>query len=597
MDRLRDRLISRIDEALADALNQQNSPNTLLQLEASLILPQDTADHVRRVVLDTINIDELRQSTARSATIPTHTELGLGRFAVVNPTNGQLPNTLPPILLPPFVPNGMVSGTSLDQDDARHINGPQQIPGNATPVVALGMQHSPAQNGTSKSIAATDCNATNDKRKRPPVDRLIEGIWEQIHQSQGKSGSDRDQDEIASFLKNELITNQSLTEVSKEMFEQVTRRCRRVTAGGRTARSVEVVVQADWMDKFDARLQVLKDEQPHLKLQEHKKIVMSEACAAFSWSEKELRNRTAVWKGYREIKQAAGWTALVFAGSGIYRYCKYRQGFDDDAMHKLKCMRIRAEVAADTIQPQWREILALTDDSTAVNWTGHPHDWTVSLKENEDPLPLPLTYKQWDANFTFEHLSESRIDTEQYGIQDPRQFEYGPEYYCRSCTQRQSMIQEENLCECFPDIYGPNARMACPVQIFRTENGKNNGLIACCAFDAGKAVGEFLGLITKGLADVDVMQSQAGDNEPYQIWQGRCGNFTRFINHSCASNCAFQTFSWMGVQRIVVVSKGVAAGEELTVDYSNHYWDNLDKICLCGEPCCRFKDRRKAVAS
>jgi hypothetical protein len=34
----------------------------------------------------------------------------------------------------------------------------------------------------------------------------------------------------------------------------------------------------------------------------------------------------AIWKGYREIKDAAGkdaagWAALVFAGFGIYRFC------------------------------------------------------------------------------------------------------------------------------------------------------------------------------------------------------------------------------------------------------------------------------------
>jgi SET domain-containing protein len=46
---------------------------------------------------------------------------------------------------------------------------------------------------------------------------------------------------------------------------------------------------------------------------------------------------------------------------------------------------------------------------------------------------------------------------------------------------------------------------------------------------------------------------------------------------------------WLGVQRIVLVSKGISAGEEITVDYSNDYWNHLNKDCLCGESGCRFK--------
>lgn len=43
----------------------------------------------------------------------------------------------------------------------------------------------------------------------------------------------------------------------------------------------------------------------------------------------------AIWKGYREIKQAASWAALVFAGFGIYCSCKYRVGFDAPAIARL----------------------------------------------------------------------------------------------------------------------------------------------------------------------------------------------------------------------------------------------------------------------
>lgn len=308
-----------------------------------------------------------------------------------------------------------------------------------------------------------------------------------------------------------------------------------------------------------------------------------------------LINNRSVWRGYQEIKNAAGWTALIFAGPGIYRFCKYRLCFDQPAIAKLRSIKVRAELAADTLQPQWRTLLSLVGQPTIVQWQGHPHDWTVSLKESGYPIPLAKTYVQWDPNFSFQNLQDSIIDVEKWGDIDPRRCDEGPDFICRSCTLKQSAVPEENECECFPDLYSPNPPKPCPVQIFQTENGKNNGLIACCSFEAGQAIGEFVGMITQGLADVDVMQSQAGDYEPYQIWQGKCGNYTRFMNHSCVPNCEFQTFSWLGIQRIVVVSKGVAAGKELTVDYSNRYWDNLDKICLCGEAACHYKDKSRGI--
>jgi SET domain-containing protein len=84
----------------------------------------------------------------------------------------------------------------------------------------------------------------------------------------------------------------------------------------------------------------------------------------------------------------------------------------------------------------------------------------------------------------------------------------------------------------------------------------------------------------------------SGPAGQYQIWQGRQGNYTRFVNHSCQPNSQYENFSWLGVQRIVLVSKGISMGAEITVDYSNDYWDHLDKECLCGESRCRFKRKK-----
>lgn len=57
----------------------------------------------------------------------------------------------------------------------------------------------------------------------------------------------------------------------------------------------------------------------------------------------------AIWRGYKEIKDHGGWACLVFAGMGIYRFCKYRIGFDPESMAILRRTRARFEVAADTM--------------------------------------------------------------------------------------------------------------------------------------------------------------------------------------------------------------------------------------------------------
>ncbi|KAK5750770.1 hypothetical protein LTS12_019136 [Elasticomyces elasticus] len=323
-----------------------------------------------------------------------------------------------------------------------------------------------------------------------------------------------------------------------------------------------------------------------------KKQTIAEACVEFSWSEKELRNKMAIWRGYHDIQKAAGYAALVFAGSGLYRFCKYRVSFTDETFGTLKALRHRFEVAADTIHPHWRQLLSVIGESAKQNYAGHPHDWVVAGPGNE-AIPLPSTYHQWDRDFNYTHLEEPDIDVEVFGDFDPREVSTRTTeglHVCDSCGELQSDDPKTNHCGCFTSLYGPTKSGYAPVQVFRTPDGKNNGLIACCAFETGTAVGEFVGQITKGLANMDVMVGQT-DQTTYQIWQGRRGNHTRFINHSCRPNSEYERFVWLGLQRIVLVSKGIKAGEEVTVDYSDTYWKDLDKVCLCGHADCRYSDR------
>jgi ATP-dependent RNA helicase DDX49/DBP8 len=318
-----------------------------------------------------------------------------------------------------------------------------------------------------------------------------------------------------------------------------------------------------------------------------------EACQDFGWTEKELRNKMAIWKGYKEVKDAAGWAALVFAGMGIYRFCKYRVGFDQDAMRRLRNLRKRLEVAADTLHPHWRQLLTIVGESQALQYPGHAHDWVV-FEDGSDPIHLRKTYQQ-DPYFSFEHIDESVVDDSEWGCDDPRWMpqrdavaKANGSYTCALCGQQQSDDPKLNSCFCFPSLFGCTARKPPPVQIYRTPDGKNNGLVALTSFDRGAAIGELVGLITKGIRHLDVMEGSTSLGS-YQIWQGRMGNYTRFVNHSCKANAQSSTFTWLDTQRVILVSKGVDAGSEITLDYGDKYWAGLDKACLCGEVCCRYR--------
>lgn len=376
-------------------------------------------------------------------------------------------------------------------------------------------------------------------------------------------------------------------------FSESSAFCRKVTQASRTCRSVEVIVQARWTEHFDAYAAHLALTNPEMSPTRCRRSALSRACADFGWSEKELRNKMAVWRGYREIREAGGWAALVFAGMGIYRLCKYRVGFGEEGMARLRSCRERFEVAADTLHPRWRQLLAIVGVDEGRRFAGHAHDWVVRA-DGGTPTPLAATYLDLDPFFRFEHLDESVIDVEAWGADDPRwvpppRTSADSVDTCAACGMRQDDDQSFNSCYCFPSLF-PGPKSNPPVQVFHTANGKRNGVQALTPFQRGAAVGEFVGLVTRGIEDLDVMVGEAGGVE-YQVWQGRQGNFTRFVNHSCKANAQFQPFVWRGTQRVVLVSKGIEAGREVTVDYSGSYWRGLDKRCLCGEACCRYARR------
>lgn len=73
------------------------------------------------------------------------------------------------------------------------------------------------------------------------------------------------------------------------------------------------------------------------------------------------------------------------------------------------------------------------------------------------------------------------------------------------------------------------------------------------------------------------------------------GNWTRFINHSCAADCVFRIMR-VGSTRIMAVEaiQDIPRGKELSVDYGPEYYGlTTQKVCACGVPECVSLKRAK----
>jgi hypothetical protein len=408
------------------------------------------------------------------------------------------------------------------------------------------------------------------------LQKFVKGVWESIYSSikmdptdvveQWQAIESNGQPRLLANADNEISNRES--SLTGGTFGKMSILARKLSQTSRTCRSLEVIVQAKWVQLFDDRLNELSATMTKEKA---KKATIAEACLDFHWTEKELRNKMGVWRGYHDIQKTGGWAALVFAGMGLYRFCKYRVSFDEESFQAFRALKHRFEVAADTLHPHWRQLLGIVGAPIERKYTGHPHDYVIGMPNNE-AIELSVTYQQWDKDFSYKHLDTCQIDEEAWGLYDPRVVRASRDqdsHTCQICHEWQSDDPPENNCNCFPNLY-PHPYTA-PVQVYRTPNGRNNGLIACLPFERGAAIGEFVGQVTSGLSNLDVMVGQT-ESASYQIWQGRQGNYTRFVNHSCQPNSQYERFMWTGTQRIVLVSKGVEAGDEITVDYSDTYW-------------------------
>ncbi len=140
---------------------------------------------------------------------------------------------------------------------------------------------------------------------------------------------------------------------------------------------------------------------------------------------------------------------------------------------------------------------------------------------------------------------------------------------------------------------------SCSTYVVRRSAIHGHGVFARRAIPAGARVVEYLGERISA-EEADARNSQQ-DKDPGHVTlfavdkrtvidARRGGNAARFINHSCAPNCA----AVLDGCRIFIESvRGIAPGEELTYDYHLTYaGEHTAQIlalyrCRCGAPGCR----------
>lgn len=82
-------------------------------------------------------------------------------------------------------------------------------------------------------------------------------------------------------------------------FRGMSQCCRQITQASRCCRSMEVIVQARWIQCFDEQVQSLAREDSGLSLTKARMVALADASKDFGWSLKELRNKMYVRNVFR----------------------------------------------------------------------------------------------------------------------------------------------------------------------------------------------------------------------------------------------------------------------------------------------------------
>lgn len=84
------------------------------------------------------------------------------------------------------------------------------------------------------------------------------------------------------------------TGVSGEVFQAVNILCMRYYNQSQSSRALEMIVQAYWIECYEARIAVIRLENTNYSTTEARLTALKEACSVLKWKEKDLRNRMYV---------------------------------------------------------------------------------------------------------------------------------------------------------------------------------------------------------------------------------------------------------------------------------------------------------------
>jgi ATP-dependent RNA helicase DDX49/DBP8 len=144
-------------------------------------------------------------------------------------------------------------------------------------------------------------NVLQSTQQKPTAfDRLIVGMWRQLYgdldlNPQGFVDIWHDTDDLRSIPLNDAQIGMTQRPFRlhgpKPSFRGVNRFCRQITQASRCCRSMEVIIQARWVQCFDEQVQNLAREDSELSITRARTLTLAEASKDFGWSVKELRNK------------------------------------------------------------------------------------------------------------------------------------------------------------------------------------------------------------------------------------------------------------------------------------------------------------------
>ena len=79
--------------------------------------------------------------------------------------------------------------------------------------------------------------------------------------------------------------------ILRPYFSRMNALCKRMSQASRSARALETIVNARWVECYDDEVAAVTESRPDLSPTKARMLVLKEACVEFGWTEKELRNK------------------------------------------------------------------------------------------------------------------------------------------------------------------------------------------------------------------------------------------------------------------------------------------------------------------